>query len=77
LDGILPSELPDLLVHGPSAGIRGLWIDIVVPRSDRLLPLVDGETVEFRTTEWGMQVPVGVLGPGESRRIAFVRVEEG
>jgi len=77
LDGIRPSELPDLLVHGPSAELRGLWIDVVVPGSDRLLPLVDGEAVEFRTTGWGMQIPVGVLGPGESRRIAFVRVEEG
>ena len=77
LDGIEASALPDLMVHGPSTEMRGLWIDVVLPGSDRLLPLLDGETVEFRTTEWGMQVPVGVLRPGEARRIAFVRVEEG
>jgi len=76
LDGIQASELPDLLVHGPRAEMRGLWIDVVVPGSDRLLPLVDGETVEFKTTDWGLQVPVGILRPGEPRRIAFVRVED-
>jgi peptidoglycan/xylan/chitin deacetylase (PgdA/CDA1 family) len=77
VDGIQSSELPDLLVHGGSTEMKGLWIDVVVPGSDRLLPLLDGETVEFKTTEWGMQLPVGVLRPGESRRIAFVWVEEG
>lgn len=76
LDGIQASELPDLLVHGPSTEMRGLWVDVVVPGSDRLLPLVDGETVEFKTTDWGLQVPVGILEPGEPQRIAFVRVED-
>lgn len=76
VDGIQASGLPDLLVHGPGAELSGLWVDVVVPGSGRLLPLVDGETVEFKTTDWGLQVPVGVLRPGEPRRIAFVRVEE-
>lgn len=76
LDGIGVSGLPDLLVHGPSAEMRGLWIDVVMPESDRLVPLVDGETVEYNTTDWGLQVPVGILRPGEPRRIVFVRVED-
>jgi peptidoglycan/xylan/chitin deacetylase (PgdA/CDA1 family) len=77
LDGIRASGLPDLMVHGPSAEMDGLWIDLVVPGSDRLIPLVDGRTVEFKTTEWGLQVPVGLLRAGESRRMSFIFMVEG
>jgi len=71
-----PSGLPDLLVRieGPAPS-HAVWVDVVLPRgADGIVPLVDGRSVDFRSTEWGIQVPVGLLDQGAPRRISLVRV---
>jgi hypothetical protein len=69
-----PSGQPDVLVRGPTeGGLRDVWIDLVLPRSsESVVPFVDGESVDFAATEWGLRVPVGNLAPGDERRISLL-----
>lgn len=66
-----PGRLPSMLVEAPKGdGIRGLWIDVILPAGvDGVIPFVDGQPVPYATTEWGLRVPVGDLAAGEARRI--------
>jgi peptidoglycan/xylan/chitin deacetylase (PgdA/CDA1 family) len=68
----------DLLVVAPTdRDVTDLWIDIVIPSAPAgLVPLVDGRTVDFEATDWGMRVPVGALVAGSERTITFLVVEE-
>ena len=77
-EGMDHADVSDILVAAPPGqGIEGLWVDIVLPRGvASLIPLVDGRSVDFAATEWGIRVPVGVLGAGDSRRIALIVVED-
>jgi len=77
-EGMDHAHVSDILVEAPAGqGIEGLWVDIVLPRGvASLIPLVDGRSVDFVATEWGIRVPVGVLGAGDSRRIALIVVED-
>jgi hypothetical protein len=74
--GTIRSDVSDLLVHaGPGEPLRGAWIDVVLPRgADGLIPLVDGLSVAFETTDWGMRIPIGTLEADSEVRIALVRV---
>ena len=77
-EGMDHAHVSDILVEAPPGqGIEGLWVDIVLPRGvASLIPLVDGRSVDFVATEWGIRVPVGVLGAGDSRRITLIIVED-
>jgi peptidoglycan/xylan/chitin deacetylase (PgdA/CDA1 family) len=77
--GVVAAGIDDLLVEAPAGdAVTGLWVDVVLPSArEALIPLVDGMSVDFTQTGWGMRVPVGDLAPGGSRRISFVRVETG
>jgi peptidoglycan/xylan/chitin deacetylase (PgdA/CDA1 family) len=69
-----PAGISDILVRGSADDpLADAWLEIVLPQgSARLLPLLDGQPVDFARTEWGMRAPVGTLQPGQTRRISFV-----
>lgn len=69
----------DLVVRAPvDRDVAGLWVDVVLPEApEDLIPVVEGRSVAFEATDWGMRVPVGSLERGESRRIAFVVLDDG
>jgi peptidoglycan/xylan/chitin deacetylase (PgdA/CDA1 family) len=71
-----PAGISDILVLAPPrGGLQDLWVDLVLPVVEEgLMPLVDGRSVDFATTDWGIRVPVGTLGAGETRRISLVIV---
>jgi peptidoglycan/xylan/chitin deacetylase (PgdA/CDA1 family) len=70
--------LADLLVEAPvDRDIVGVWIDIVLPGGERVLPTVEGRPVDFAVTEWGVRVPVTDLPAGATRRISLLLTEEG
>lgn len=71
--------VPDILVRVPEdGGIRDLWVDVVLPVApDGLAPLVDGRSVAFDATAWGMRVPVGDVSSGGIRRVTFMVLEDG
>ena len=73
-----PSGLSDIVVRGsPGGPLRDVWVDVVLPAgSESLIPLVDGRSVDFAATEWGIRVPVGALGASEARRISLVLVTD-
>jgi len=64
----------DIFVTAPAAtSLEALWIDVVLPEfPEGLVPLVNGEAVDFRSTQWGMQIPILGIAPGETRRVGFV-----
>ncbi|MDA0327668.1 MAG: polysaccharide deacetylase family protein [Gemmatimonadetes bacterium] len=72
-----PSGPEDLLVSLASgAGLEDFWVDIVAPKlGPNVIPLVDGISVVFVETGWGMRVRVGSLSVGEVRRISLVSVD--
>jgi peptidoglycan/xylan/chitin deacetylase (PgdA/CDA1 family) len=73
-DGLEPASVSDVLVEAPlGRPIEGLWVDLFLPSGTAsMLPLVDGRSVDFSSTEWGMRVPVPALAPGASVRISLV-----
>ncbi|MEQ1856304.1 MAG: polysaccharide deacetylase family protein [Longimicrobiales bacterium] len=75
-DELEPVPMSDILVEAPTdRGIAGLWIDLLLPRASvSMRPLVDGASVDFEATEWGMRVPVPALTPGGTARISIVRL---
>lgn len=64
----------DLIVRGGSGeALADVWIDVVLPRTPgAVIPLVDGRSVAYVLTDWGMRVPAGTLEPGAEHRISFV-----
>lgn len=66
-----------LLVEAPGdQGIRGLWVDILLPSGlQELSPLVAGVPVSFVTTGFGIRVPVGDMEAGETREISLRRTD--
>lgn len=68
--------LPDILVQaGAEPPTGSVWIDVVLPRAaGSTIPLVDGRSVEFEATDWGLRVPVGSLAAGDERRVSIVLV---
>ncbi len=72
-----PSGHSDLLVRGTGGPTPGaVWIDLVIPAgADALVPLVDGRSVGFAATDWGIRVPVGPLTEGVVRRISLARMD--
>lgn len=77
--GATDGSVSDLVVTAPAdRGISGLWVDVVLPEAPPgLIPVVDGRSVGFESTDWGMRVPVGDLEGGASRRIGFLVLDEG
>jgi peptidoglycan/xylan/chitin deacetylase (PgdA/CDA1 family) len=71
---LAPSDVLDVLVAAPEyRGVRGLWLDVVLPRgSAGMVPLVNGEPVGFEATDWGVRVPLPALAPADSARVSFV-----
>jgi peptidoglycan/xylan/chitin deacetylase (PgdA/CDA1 family) len=76
--GAAQQWVSDIVVTAPARRpIEDLWVDVVIPEvPEGLVPVVDGRSVDFQATEWGMRVPVGYMVDGESRRIAFVVLED-
>lgn len=72
-EGFEPARVSDVLVEAPlDRGVDGLWVDLVLPRgSASMLPVVNGRSVDFASTEWGMRVPVPALAPGDTARISL------
>ena len=72
-DGFAPARVSDVLVEAPlDRGVDGLWVDLALPRGTAsMLPLVNGRSVDFASTEWGMRVPVPALAPGDTARISL------
>jgi peptidoglycan/xylan/chitin deacetylase (PgdA/CDA1 family) len=68
------APIADVVVAAPAdRGIEGLWLDLVLPKGPAsLLPLVDGRSVDFSETGWGMRVPVPPLPPGGTARVSLV-----
>jgi peptidoglycan/xylan/chitin deacetylase (PgdA/CDA1 family) len=65
-----PGPVPamEFLVESPRdlAGTE-LWIEVMLPEGvGDLKPFVDGVPVPFRSTDWGIRVPVGALEAGAS-----------
>jgi hypothetical protein len=49
-----------------------LWIEVLLPEGvGDLKPFVDGVPVPFRSTDWGIKVPVGALEAGASRILSL------
>ena len=72
--GVVASGRPDILVTAPlNEGLQDFWVDVVLPDPEpALTPLVDGRSLGYVATHWGMRVPVGTLGAGQESRISFV-----
>lgn len=68
----------DLVVAAPGdRDVPDLWVDVVVPAAPAgLVPLVNGRTVDFEATDWGMRVRVGLLPAGAERRVSLLVVED-
>jgi peptidoglycan/xylan/chitin deacetylase (PgdA/CDA1 family) len=79
--GVEPAStaLSDLFVTAPGGTpLGGLWVDVVVAEVPaEIVPLVNGEPVDFEMTRWGLRIPVGDLDAGETRRISFVLAPGG
>jgi len=76
----LPGPLgTEILVEAPAdKGVRGLWVDVSLPEEiDGLTPIVGGFPVSFSSTDFGIRIPVGDLGAGETRKISFRVLESG
>jgi len=60
-----------LVARAPSdEGIRGMWVDVILPRGlGDLKPLVDGVPVSFLTTDFGIRIPAGDMEAGDTREI--------
>jgi peptidoglycan/xylan/chitin deacetylase (PgdA/CDA1 family) len=67
-------SVPEIVVEAPRGeDIEGLWLDIVLPHGVRdAQPVVNGSSVAFTLTPWGIRVPVGNLPAGGEGRIALV-----
>lgn len=68
----------DVVVTAPQdRDIDDLWVDVVLPDAPTgLVPVVDGRSIDFQATDWGMRVPVGDLTAAESRRVTFLVLED-
>jgi peptidoglycan/xylan/chitin deacetylase (PgdA/CDA1 family) len=77
-EGGARGPVADLLLAAPAdRDVADLWVDVVIPSLPAgLVPLVDGRTVDFEATDWGMRVPVGTLVAGGERTITFVILED-
>lgn len=75
-DGFEHASTGDILVDAPpDQDMEGLWVDIVLPLgSEGLFPVVDGRSVDFSITDWGIRVPVDRLSAGSTQRISLLRV---
>lgn len=78
-EGFERAGVSDLLVEAPvDRGLDGLWVDLVLPRgSASMVVLVDGRSVDFAATEWGVRVPLPTLAPGRQARISLLVPTEG
>jgi hypothetical protein len=68
-----PPPALEVLVESPrDLGPRELWIDLSLPDDmGDLKPFVDGVPVPFRSTAWGMKVPMGTFEAGVSRILSL------
>ncbi|MCG6955313.1 MAG: polysaccharide deacetylase family protein [Gemmatimonadetes bacterium] len=64
----------EVVVEAPgSQSVSGLWVDIVLPEDpEGLAPLVDGQSVAYLGTPFGIRVPVGDLEAGARRTISLI-----
>jgi len=76
--GAAQQWVSDIVVTAPAdRPVEDLWVDVVVPDAPMgLVPVVDGRSVDFQRTDWGVRVPVGYLVDGETRRITFVVLDD-
>jgi peptidoglycan/xylan/chitin deacetylase (PgdA/CDA1 family) len=75
-DDLRAAPISDIVVAAPEdRAVSGLWIDVVLPHgSSATVPLVDGESVQFEATDWGLRVPVRDLAAADTARISFAVV---
>ena len=74
--GMRPAGVSDLLVT-TEVTLNDFWVDVFAPGlEESAIPLVDGTSVDFAEKDWGVQVRIGTLRPGEVRRISLVVVED-
>ena len=78
-EGSSPAPVADIVVSAPlDRGVENLWVDVVIPNPpDGMIPLVDGRSVDYEQTDWGMRVPVGDISAGDTRRITYLVLEDG
>ncbi len=76
--GFTHGPVNDLLVEAPpDRAIENLWVDIVLPvEAAAMFPVVDGASVDFSMTDWGIRVPVEDLPAGATRRISLLVAPE-
>jgi hypothetical protein len=72
------ASVPDILVTAPADRVvEDLWIDVTLPSAPvGTIPLVEGRSVAFEATDWGMRIPIGNLTAGERRRVTFLVLED-
>ncbi len=71
--GVATHPAMEFLVESPR-DLTGtdLWIEVLLPEGvGDLKPFVDGVPVPFRSTDWGIKVPVGALEAGASRILSL------
>ncbi len=75
-DEFEPAIMSDILMEAPTErGIAGPWIDLVIPRAaESLRPLINGNSIDFEATDWGMRIPLPALQPGGTARISVVQL---
>jgi peptidoglycan/xylan/chitin deacetylase (PgdA/CDA1 family) len=67
-------ESLEIVVQAPAdASASGVWVEIVLPEDPQgLAPLVDGQSVAYVGTPFGIRVPVGDMEAGARRTISLV-----
>lgn len=73
MDATPAAGLGVLVEASPEEAVHGLWVDVVLPADPNGLgPLVDGESVAYVGTPWGIRVPVGDIEAGGRRVVSLV-----
>ena len=64
----------EVIVEAPDdAPVSGLWVEIVLPGDPKgLAPVVDGQSVDYVATPFGIRVPVGDMAPGARSTISLI-----
>jgi peptidoglycan/xylan/chitin deacetylase (PgdA/CDA1 family) len=64
----------EVVVEAPAnQSVSGLWVEVVLPEDPQgLAPLVDGQSVPYVGTPFGIRVPVGDLEAGARRTISLI-----
>ena len=67
-----PADVVAFVVEASEEGLRGGWLEVVLPRDPDLVPLLDGAPVAYEVTPWGLRLPLGTLEAGRPREVRLV-----